>query len=116
MAAVFAFDSGNGLGAANFVSSLETFVWLVVFWWWRERFCFVAPFCLEEISRAAICRVTEPIVAIAFQVEQCLSAKLDEHRNQPARDRATFALSGYVRSRYCMYCTVSFHMRLSVLR
>jgi len=61
----FAFESGNGLGAANFVRSLETFDWLVVFWWWRERVCFVPAFCFVEISSAAICRVTEPTDAIA---------------------------------------------------
>jgi hypothetical protein len=33
---------------------------------------------LEEISSAAICRVTEPTVAIAFQVEPCLSANARE--------------------------------------
>ena len=61
----FSLESGKGLGAANFVRSLETLVWLVVFW--SGRVGFVAPFCLAEISRAAICRVTEPTEAIAIE-------------------------------------------------
>ena len=61
----FDFWSGKGWGGLNLVSSLETFVWpLVRVFWGRGRVGFVAPFCLAEISRAAICRVTAPIVAI----------------------------------------------------
>ena len=47
------------------VSSLETFVWLPIrVFGGGGRVGFVAPFCLAEISRAAICRVTAPIEVI----------------------------------------------------
>jgi hypothetical protein len=49
----------------NLVSSLETFVWLPVWvFGGGGRVGFVAPFCLAEISSAAICRVTAPIEVI----------------------------------------------------